>query len=96
MELILLLVLFGFGLFVFLAAKKLRLTQKQRVRKQLVKELRRSGKLRKESDALHLKLAKKNRELLESKDRSVELMRQFVGLALIKSNSLGSNVKCSK
>lgn len=86
MDLILLLVLICLIL-VFFVAKKIRMTEKQRLRKQLVRELRRSGQLKNESDALFLKLNAKNRELRASKDRSVNLMKQFVELQGLNERS---------
>lgn len=103
MELILLLLVIWIGLIGSFVFSRLGRTEKQRVKKQLVRELRYSGKLRKEldalqieyslkpSDRLHRKLNLKNRELIASKDRCVKLVQRFVQL-----QTKGQNAKCSE
>lgn len=103
MELILLLLVIWIGLIGSLIRARLKLTEKQKVKKQLVRELRHSGRLRKEidklqigylsnrSDRLHRKLYLKNRELIASKDRCVKLVQRFVQL-----QTKGQHAKCSK
>ncbi len=74
--------------FTAIIVRKLGWTKKQRVRNELIRELRRSGRLRKRLDNLYLKLDRTNKELLSSKDRSVRLMKKFVIL-----QSKGLNAK---
>lgn len=57
---------------------KLRIDEKSKIRKKLVKELRYSGKLGKDVDLLYLQIHKKNKEIRDSKERSIKLVGQFV------------------
>lgn len=74
------LVLLLIALVGYVVWKKVTWTETAKKRKELVRELRRSGKLNKELDELYVTLIKKKREAKASKERSIRLMQQFVGL----------------
>jgi len=57
---------------------KLRVSEKSKIRKKLVKELRYSGKLEKDVNLLYSDIREKNKKIRESKERSIKLVEQFV------------------